>query len=70
MKEEDRIKAGILFSPGDPELRAIKCRTHKLNIDYNNTYEDDVERRKEIIYDNLLFLLLLLLLLICHMNIH
>lgn len=49
MKEEDRIKAGILFSPGDPELRAIKCRTHKLNIDYNNTYEDDVEKRKEII---------------------
>ena len=24
MREEEKIKAGILFNPGDPELKAIK----------------------------------------------
>lgn len=49
MREEDKIKEGILFSPADPELKAIKLRTHKLNIDYNKTYEDETEKRKKII---------------------
>ncbi len=49
MKEEDKIKEGILFWPGDPELKAIKLRTHNLNIDYNKTYEDETEKRAEII---------------------
>ncbi len=49
MREEDKIKAGILFSPAAPELKAIKLRTHKLNIDYNKTYEDETEKRAEII---------------------
>ena len=48
MREEDRIKAGILFSPADPELKAIKLRTHNLDVDYNNTHEDEVEKRAEI----------------------
>ena len=49
MKEEEKIAAGILFCPGDPELKALKLKAHKLNIDYNNTYEDDVEKRKQIL---------------------
>lgn len=49
MREEDKIKEGILFSPGDPELKAIKLKTHKLNIDYNQTYEDETEKRTKII---------------------
>lgn len=50
MKEEDKIKAGILFSPASPDLKAIKLRTHKLNLDYNRTYEDETEKRAEIIH--------------------
>ena len=49
MREEEKIAAGILFCPGDPELKALKLKAHKLNIDYNNTYEDDTEKRAQIL---------------------
>ena len=49
MHEEERIFAGTLFAPGAPELRAIKLRTHNLNNDYNATYEDETEKRAEIL---------------------
>ena len=48
MREEEKIKAGILFCPGDPELRAIKRKTHNLNVDYNSTHEDETEKRAAI----------------------
>jgi acetyltransferase-like isoleucine patch superfamily enzyme len=48
-REEEKIMAGILFCPGDPELRAIKLKTHNLNLDYNKTYEDETEKRREIL---------------------
>lgn len=50
MYEEDKIKAGILFCPADKELVAIKTKTHQLNMDYNNTYEEDSCKRNEIIH--------------------
>ena len=50
MNEEAKIKAGILFSPADPQLKAMKLRTHKLNLDYNRLYEDEVEAREAIIH--------------------
>lgn len=49
MTEDGKRAAGLLFFPGDPALKAIKLRTHKLNIDYNNTYEDEPEKRAEIL---------------------
>lgn len=49
MGEEDRIKKGIVFSPGAPELRAIKLRTHNLNLEYNKTFEDETQRRRELL---------------------
>ncbi len=49
MREEEKIKAGILFSPADAELKAIKLKTHNLNNDYNSTYEDETEKRAEIL---------------------
>ena len=48
VKEEERIFQGIVFCPGDPELVALKLRTHNLNVDYNNTYEDEYEKRAAI----------------------
>ena len=50
MNEEAKIKAGILFSPADPQLKAMKLRTHKLNLDYNRLYEDEEEVREAIIH--------------------
>lgn len=49
MREEEKIRAGILFCPGDPELRRIKRRTHNLNVDYNQTHEDETEKRAAIL---------------------
>lgn len=49
IEEEEKIKAGILFCPANPELKAIKRKTHNLNVDYNMTHEDEVEERAEIL---------------------
>lgn len=48
-REEEKIFAGQLFCPGDPELKAIKLRTHNLNIDYNRLYEHETEERNRIL---------------------
>lgn len=49
MREEEKIRAGILFCPGDPELRRIKRKTHNLNVDYNQTHEYETEKRAAIL---------------------
>lgn len=49
MNEEEKIMAGILFCPGDPMLRAMKLKTHNLNVDYNGTHEDEREKRAAIL---------------------
>lgn len=49
MREEEKLLSGILFSPGMPELRAIKRIAHNLNNDYNATYEDETEKRAKIL---------------------
>lgn len=49
MRPEEKIKAGILFCPAEPELKALKRKAHNLNVDYNNTYEDEEEKRASIL---------------------
>lgn len=49
--EEKKIMAGQLFSPGDPELRALKLKAHKQNQDYNRLYEDETLQRAAILRD-------------------
>ena len=49
MREEDKINAGTMFCPGDPELKAMKLKAHKLNQDYNRLYEDQTEEREAIL---------------------
>lgn len=49
MREEEKIFAGTLFCPADPELKAIKLRTHNLNIDFNKLYEHETEERERIL---------------------
>ncbi len=49
MREEEKIKAGVLFCPADPELKAIKLKTHNLDVDYNMTHEDETEKRAAIL---------------------
>ena len=47
--EEKRIMAGVLFAPGDPELVAIKLRSHDLSQSYSRTREQDKEERAKIL---------------------
>ncbi|MBR4865143.1 MAG: sugar O-acetyltransferase [Clostridia bacterium] len=49
MTPEERIAKGLLFCPGDPTLKAIKLKTHNLCSEYNRTFEDETEKRKELI---------------------
>lgn len=49
MSPEEKIRAGILFCPAEPELKALKRKAHNLNVDYNNTYEDEEEKRAFIL---------------------
>lgn len=49
MTEEEKIFAGQLFFPGDPALKAIKLRSHKLSQRYSLTAEDDTELRAELL---------------------
>lgn len=51
MKEEEKINAGIFFCPADPELKALKLKAHKLNIDFNRLYEDETEARERILHE-------------------
>ena len=49
--EEEKIRAGILFCSADPELVAIKRKTHNLDVDYNSTHEDEFEKRDAILHE-------------------
>lgn len=51
MTEEEKIFAGQLFAPGDPELVALKLRAHKGSLDYSATYEDETEKRAQLLAD-------------------
>ncbi|MBO6000111.1 MAG: sugar O-acetyltransferase [Lachnospiraceae bacterium] len=50
-REEKRIYDGIMFSPGDPELVALKLKAHNLSTDYSMTHEDEYEKRKAILQE-------------------
>ena len=47
--EEEKIRKGQLFCPGDPELKKIMLRTHNLNLEYNKLPEEELMAREEIL---------------------
>ena len=49
MTEREKMLAGELYDPNDPELLALRRTAHNLCKDYNDTYEDEVEKRAEIL---------------------
>lgn len=50
MREEEKLLNGTLFCPGDPELKAIKLRCHNLCSEYNRTFEDETQKRSELVH--------------------
>lgn len=49
MKAEERIFSGLLFTPGDPELAAMKLKSHNLCREYNETREEEREKRAQLL---------------------
>ena len=49
MDQEKRIFDGVLFCPGDPKLRAIKGRSHRLSALYSRTMEEETDTRNELL---------------------
>lgn len=51
MREEEKIFAGQLFSPYDPELVEMKRKAHALNRSYNALREEETEARAGILQE-------------------
>ncbi|MGN0478178.1 MAG: sugar O-acetyltransferase [Hominenteromicrobium sp.] len=49
MTEEEKIFAGQVYCPGHPDLVAIKLRAHNLCSAYNQTFENEKEKRAQIV---------------------
>ncbi len=49
MREEEKIFAGQFYNPGHPDLVATKLRCHNLCTEYNRTFEDEYEKRAELL---------------------
>lgn len=49
MTEAEKMLAGMIYDTSDKELAARRALAHRLSKDYNDTYEDEEEKRAEII---------------------
>ncbi len=49
MTEKEKMLAGKIYDCSDNELVELRCKAHKLSKDYNNTYENETEKRNEIL---------------------
>ena len=49
MTEKEKMLAGKLYDPSDGELATLRTKAHNLSQDYNKTYENEEDRRKEIL---------------------
>lgn len=49
MTEFEKMCAGKLYDPSDKELAKMRLNAHKWSKDYNDTYEDEEEKRAEIL---------------------
>ena len=49
MSEKEKMLLGQIYDPIDSELVALRTKAHKLCLQYNQTPEDDVEKRNKIL---------------------
>ena len=49
MTEFEKMSAGKLYDPSDKELATMRRNAHKWSKDYNETYEDEEEKRAELL---------------------
>lgn len=49
LTEEERIFKGILYNPGNTDLKRKKLLAHNLSSQYSRTFEDQTEEREAIL---------------------
>lgn len=49
MTEKEKMLAGKIYDPSDEELTRLRVQAHRLSKDFNDTYEDEEEKRAEIL---------------------
>lgn len=49
MTEKEKMLAGKIYDPSDEELAALRLKAHKLSKMYNDTFEDEEEKREQIL---------------------
>lgn len=49
MTEEEKMIRGMIYDSSNKVLAMKRTNAHKLSKDYNDTYEDEVEKREEIL---------------------
>lgn len=49
MTQKERMLQGLIYDPSDNELVSLRYKSHKLCLEYNNTTEEEVEKRSAIL---------------------
>ena len=49
MTEKEKMLAGKIYDPFAEDLPKLRQAAHRLNIHYNSTFDDETEKRKEIL---------------------
>ena len=49
MTEKEKMLAGKLYDPSDKELSELRIKAHRLSKMFNDTFEDEEEKRAEIL---------------------
>lgn len=49
MTEKEKMISGKIYDPSDSELEALRIQAHRLSKDYNDSYDDEEEKREEIL---------------------
>lgn len=49
MTEKEKMLLGKIYDPNDSELLSLRRNAHRLSKLYNDTYEEEIEKREEIL---------------------
>jgi len=49
MTELEKMLAGKIYNPSDPELARLRLKAHNLCVDYNKTHENQTKKRAKIL---------------------
>ena len=49
MTEKEKMLAGKIYDPSDKELENLRIKAHRLSKEYNDTFENEEEKRNKIL---------------------